>query len=202
MGLWRAAEPLVLASSSAVRRKLLEAAGIPLETRPAEIDERAIEARLTECQAREVALALAQAKARQVSQALPGRFVLGADQTLSLGLRMFSKPPDLSAARQQLLALRGQTHTLTSAFALMRDGEVLSCDAEAALLTMRKFSDSFLDVYLDAAGAAVMMSVGAYQLEGLGIQLFERVEGDYTTILGLPMLPVIGALRGLGCLAE
>jgi septum formation protein len=201
LGLWRAAEPLLLASGSAARRQLLEAAGIPVETRPAGIDERAIEAGLAGRDGREVALALAEAKARHVAQALPGRLVLGADQTLSLGTRLFAKPEDRAVARVQLQALRGKTHTLTSAFALARDGEMLARDADAAMLTMWKFSEPFLDAYLDALGAAATASVGGYQLEGLGVHLFERVEGDYTTILGLPMLPVIATLRRLGCLA-
>jgi len=202
MGLWRAAEPLVLASRSAARCQLLQAAGIPIEIRPAEIDERTIEAQLGQNQARAAALVLAQAKARQVSQQLPGRLILGADQMLTLGSRLFSKPPDRAAAREQLVSLRGQTHRLTSAFALVRDGDVLASDAEAASLTMRDFSDGFLDAYLDAVGPAATTSVGAYQLEGLGLHLFERVQGDHATILGLPLLPIIAMLRRLGCLAD
>lgn len=202
MSLWHAAEPLVLASASPARRALLEAAGIPVETRPAGIDERSIEEGLNVRAPREVALALAQAKAQHVSKQLPGRVVLGADQTLSLGSRLFGKPADRAAACEQLMALRGKTHTLTSAFAFVRNGEHLSCDANAAQLTMRNFSEGFLADYLDAVGDAATTSVGAYQLEGVGIQLFERVEGDYTTILGLPLLPMLGALRRLGCLAD
>jgi nucleoside triphosphate pyrophosphatase len=200
--LWRAAEPLVLASASAARRQLLEQAGIPVTVRPAPIDERAVEAEMNDRDARQVALALAAAKARHVAQELPGRLVLGCDQTLALGLRLFVKPADRAAAQAQLLALRGNTHVLTSAFALVRDGTVLAHDADAALLTMREFSDGFLDAYLDAMGDKVTASVGAYQLEGLGIHLFERVEGDTSTILGLPLLAVVAALRRLNCLAE
>lgn len=202
MGLWRAAEPLVLASASAARRALLDAAGIPAETKTADIDERAIEEELNKPAPRDLALALAQAKAQHVSKQLPGRLVLAADQTLSLGSRLFAKPADRAAARKQLMALRGKMHTLTSAFAFVRNGELLSCDADAAQLTMRNFSEDFLADYLDAVGDAAMTSVGAYQLEGEGIQLFERVEGDYTTILGLPMLPMVDVLRRLGCLAD
>jgi septum formation protein len=202
MGLWRAAEPLVLASSSPVRRKLLEAAGIAVEAQPAEIDERAIAAGLGDQDARQIALALAEAKARQVSRQLPKRLVLGADQTLSLGSRLFNKPLDHTDARAQLTALRGHTHVLTSAFAFARGGEMLAHDADAVLLTMRLFSEDFVAAYLEAVGAAAMASVGAYQYEGLGIHLFERVEGDYTTILGLPLLAVFAVLRQLGCLAD
>jgi septum formation protein len=132
---------------------------------------------------------------------MPGRLVLGADQTLALGSRRFSKPVDLAAARAQLAVLRGHTHELTSAIALARDDAVLFEHREAARLTMRAFSDAFLDGYLEAMGAAVTTSVGAYQLERAGIQLFERVDGDHFVILGLPLLPLLGFLRRQGMLA-
>jgi len=202
MGLWRAAEPLVLASGSTIRRRLLEAAGISVEVQPAEIDERAIATGLGDQDARKIALALAEAKAQKVSRQLPKRLVLGADQTLSLGARLLNKPLDRAYARAQLLALRGRTHVLTSAFAFARGGEILAHDADAVLMIMRLFSEDFVAAYLDAVGAAAMTSVGAYQYEGLGIHLFERVEGDYTTILGLPLLAVVAMLRQLGCLAD
>ena len=128
--------------------------------------------------------------------------VLGADQTLALGKRRFSKAPDRAVAREQVAALRGNTHTLHSALAVMRGGVVLFETVDAAHLTMRNFSDAFLDSYLDAVGDKVLSSVGGYQLEGTGIQLFERVEGDHFTVLGLPLLPLLGWLREAGLLAK
>jgi septum formation protein len=128
--------------------------------------------------------------------------VLGADQTLALGDQRFSKPPDRAGARRQLAALRGQTHELHSALALVRGGSVLFEHRDVARLTMRGFSDQFLEAYLDVAGAAVTASVGAYQLEKVGIQLFEHIEGDHFTILGLPVLPLLQFLRSAGWLAE
>ena len=128
--------------------------------------------------------------------------VLGADQTLALGVRRFSKAPDRAAAREQLRALRGRTHTLHSAVALMRAGTVLFEHVDTASLTMRDFSDDFLERYLDEAGAAATASVGGYQLEGLGIQLFERVAGDHFTVLGLPLIPLLDWLRRAGILAK
>jgi septum formation protein len=200
MPLWLAADPLVLASKSAARRALLEAAGIPLEVRPAEIDERATEAGAAG-DAAAVAALLARAKALDVAAQMPGRLVLGADQTLALGARRFSKPADRIAAAEQLHALRGQTHALHSAVALARDGKILFEHGETARLTMRAFSDSFIEHYLADAGKVVTASVGGYQLEGAGIQLFERIEGDYFTILGLPLLPLLAFLRREGWLA-
>ncbi|MEA2951380.1 MAG: nucleoside triphosphate pyrophosphatase [Alphaproteobacteria bacterium] len=202
MPLWLAAEPLVLASKSAARRALLEAAGIPLEVRPAEIDERATEAGAAAGGAEAAAALLARAKALDVGARMRGGLVLGADQTLALGARRFSKPADRTAAAEQLRALRGQTHALHSAVALARDGKILFEHGEAARLTMRVFSDTFLDDYLATAGSAVTASVGGYQLEGAGIQLFERIEGDYFTILGLPLLPLLAFLRSNGYLAK
>jgi septum formation protein len=202
MALWLSDKPLVLASKSAARRSLLEAAGVQVESQPADIDERAIEARAGSGGWYAVASLLAREKARTVAARLPGRFVLGADQTLSLGTRRFSKPPDRAAAREQLAALRGKTHALHSALAIMRDGELLFDHADVARMTMRDFSDAFLDGYLDAVGDAVTRSVGCYQFEGAGAQLFERVEGHHSTILGLPLLPLLGFLRNVGLLAK
>jgi septum formation protein len=201
MALWLADRPLVLASKSAPRRAMLEAAGIPIEVRPADIDERAVERAAVANAAGDVAALLAREKARAVSIGMPGRLVLGADQTLVLGERRFDKPADVAAARAQLRTLAGKTHELHSAIAFVRDGEVLSETVQVARMTMRAFSDRFLDAYLDAAGAAVMASVGAYQLERYGVHLFERVEADHFTILGLPLLAALDFLRQEGSLA-
>ena len=202
MPLWLAARPLVLASQSAVRRALLEAAGVPVAVAPAAIDERAAEAKAGERDPAKVAAVLARAKAGAVAAKQPGRLVLGADQTLALGERRFSKAADRAGARQQLTALRGKTHALHSALAVVRDGAVLFEHLDTARLTMREFSDAFLDSYLDTVGSAVTRSVGGYQLEGAGIQLFERVEGEHSTILGLPLMPLLRWLRNEGLLAR
>lgn len=195
MSLWLAPQPLVLASKSEARRTMLEAAGIALEIHPAAIDERALEKEADTTDPREAAQLLARAKASAVAASRPGRLVLGADQTLACDRKRFSKPRDRDGARAQLTSLRGRMHELHSAVALARDGHVLFEHADVARLTMRPFSDSFLEAYLEAAGAAVTASVGGYQLEGLGIQLFERVDGDHFTILGLPLLPLLHFLR-------
>ena len=202
MGLWLAQEPLVLASRSEGRRAVLAAAAIPLEVEPADIDERGIEARAGTRSPSEIALLLARAKASAVAGKLPGRLVLGADQTLALGTRLFAKPADLSAARDQLKSLRGHTHELHSGLVLVRNGAVLFEHCEIARLTMRGFSDAFLESYLEAVGPAAMASVGGYQIEGLGIQLFERIDGDHFTILGLPLLRLLQYLRREDCLAD
>jgi len=195
MSLWRAAEPLVLASQSAVRRAVLEGAGIPLEVVPADIDERGIAAQAGLDDPGAVATLLAREKARAIAARMPGRLVLGADQTLALGARAFSKPADLAAAREQLTVLRGTTHALHAAIALARDGTIVFEHRAVALLAMRDFSDDFLDSYLAVAGLAVTTSVGAYQVERTGIQLFERIDGDHFTIMGLPLLPLLAFLR-------
>lgn len=195
MSLWRVAEPLILASKSAVRRAVLEAAGIPLQIDVADIDERGIEQRSGLADPGEIAMLLSREKARAVSAKQPGRLVLGADQTLALGERRFSKAADRDAAREQLQALRGRTHALHSGVAVLRDGAVLYQHVETARLTMREFSDRFLESYLDAAGQAATASVGGYQLEGLGSQLMERVEGDHFTVLGMPLLPLLQWMR-------
>ena len=200
MAVWLSAQPLVLASGSAVRRKLLEAAGIPLTVHAADIDERRLEAEAPPMPAADAAARLACAKAAVVAKSSPGRLVLGADQILTLDGKRFAKPADRAAARSQLRAFAGRTHELHSAIVLVQDTTTLFQHADVARLTMRAFSDEFLDRYLDVAGAAVTASVGAYQLEGPGIQLFERIEGDYFTILGLPLLPALDFLRRHGCL--
>jgi septum formation protein len=201
MPLWLIDKPLVLASKSAVRHALLRDAGIPVEVAPADIDERAIEQRADTSDAGDIAALLAREKARAIATRLPGRLVLGADQTLALGARRFSKPPDLAAARDQLKALRGRTHELHTAIALLREGAVVFEHREVARLTMRAFSDAFLEGYLEVMGSAVTTSVGGYQLEKVGIQLFERIEGDHFVILGLPLLALLQCLRQSGCLA-
>jgi septum formation protein len=201
MPLWMAAAPLVLASKSDIRRQLLAAAGIPVEVRPADIDERGLARASGAASPQDVARLLASAKAKGVALAVPGRLVLGADQTLGFAGRAFSKAKDRPAARAQLAGLRGQAHELHSAVALVRDGTLLFEHVGAARLTMRAFSDAFLDRYIDASGEAVLHSVGGYQLEAFGVHLFERIEGDHFTILGLPLLPLLGFLRQAGYVA-
>jgi septum formation protein len=196
MSLWRAERPLVLASRSAPRRAMLAAAGIPVEISPADINERAIDSG----DADEAALLLACEKAKAVSRLMPGRLVAGADQTLALGNKRFDKPPDRAAARAQLEALAGKTHCLHAAVAVVRNEEVLFNGSDQADLTMRLLSADFLNRYMAAAGDAVVTSVGAYQVEGLGIHLFERIDGDHFTILGLPLLKLLEFLRAEGSL--
>jgi len=204
MPLWLAPQPLVLASRSEVRGKLLAAAGLRFEIRPAPIDERAVEAQAGaagELDPAAAALILARAKAQSVAASVPGRPVLGADQMLALGKQRFNKPASRTEAAAQLRSLRGQSHALHSALALVRDGEVLFDHVDSARLTMRDFSDAFLDDYLDMMGDHALGSVGGYQLEGIGVHLFARVEGDYFTILGLPLLPLLDFLRQNGFVA-
>jgi septum formation protein len=200
--LWLADRPLILASRSEVRQALLQGAGIALETCPADLDERRLEADAASQAPEAVAAHLAREKARAVAKSRPGRLTLGADQTLALGNTRFSKPADLAAARSQLRALSGDTHELHSAIAFVQDDKVLFDYVGVARLTMRRFSDEFLDLYLKTAGDAATSSVGAYQLESFGIQLFERIEGDYFTILGLPLFQALDFLRQRGCLAR
>ncbi len=202
MTLWLAKSPLVLASASDVRRKILDAAGIPLEVRPAAIDERAIEAAAKPANPRAAALLLAQEKARAVSAKAQGRVVLGADQTLSLGDERFSKPKDRAAAADQLRKFSGKTHELHSACAVVVDGAIKFEHADSVRLTMRRLSDEFIARYVEAAGDAVTASVGAYQIESVGVQLFERIEGHYFSILGLPLLPLLAYFRASGLLME
>jgi len=198
--LWRAEKPLLLASRSKVRQALLEGAGIPLEIRPADLDERRLEAAAASQAPSVVATHLAREKARAAAKSQPGRLTLGADQILALGSDRFSKPADMVAAGAQLRKLSGRTHELHSAIAFVQDEAVLFEYVGVARLTMRAFSDEFLDLYLKTAANAATTSVGAYQLESYGIQLFERIEGDYFTILGLPLLQALDFLRRRGCL--
>jgi septum formation protein len=192
----------VLASKSVVRRGLLEAAGIPVTVDPAAIDERAIEARMADAKSGSelVAQLLAREKTLAVAQRRPG-IILGADQTLALNNRRFSKPASRAAAREQLLTLAGGTHTLHSAAAVASDGKIVFETVSTARMTMRILSDATVDAYLDAAGDNVTRSVGAYQLEGLGVHLFEKVDGDHFTVLGLPLLSLLAHFRKSGLLA-
>ena len=198
MTIWRDKNPLVLASQSRARQMLLGNAGLAFQALPADIDERAIQQKSGLLKPGEIAALLAQEKALFISAKLPGRYVIGADQTLALGSRLFSKPAARAEAAEQLRTLAGNTHELHSAVAVARDGEVLFSDVEVARMTMRGLSEQDISLYLDAAGEAVTASVGAYQLEGLGVHLFERIEGDHFTILGLPLLPLLAFLRGQG----
>lgn len=195
-------EPIVLASASRARAAMLEQAGVTVIRNPAAVDEEdmKLSCRAAGLTPDEVAEALAELKARRVSPRHPGRLVLGADQMLECEGQWFDKPVSREVARDQLAALRGRRHRLISAAVILKDGERLWHHIDRADLTMRLFTDAFLDRYLDAAGEDVLHSVGAYQLEGLGAQLFRRVEGDYFTILGLPLLPVLDFLRVQGVL--
>jgi septum formation protein len=201
MSLWRAALPLVLASKSAARRTMLEAAGLAVEVVAADLDERAIETQAGLDDPGAVAALLAREKALRVAEGLPDRLVVGADQTLSLDRRRFSKPTTRIAAREQLLALAGRTHALHSAVSVVSADAIRFEFVAVAHLTMRRCSEDFLESYLDVAGAAVCASVGGYQLERSGVQLFERIDGDHFTILGLPLLPLLAFLRREGSLA-
>jgi septum formation protein len=164
MTLWLAADPLVLASRSVARRTLLQAAGIAVELKPADLDERSVEANAVSQEPAAIAAFLAREKAATVAALCPGRLVLGADQTLALGARRFSKPVDRASARAQLAALCGRTHELHSAIAFVQDATVLLEHVDTARLTMRSFSQHFLDHYLDRVGTAATASVGAYQI--------------------------------------
>ncbi len=203
MTLWRG-EPLVLASKSAPRRALLEAAGIPLVIDPADIDERAAEAASQKEAATPegAALLLARVKAFETANRNPGKLVLGADQTLALGNERFSKPKSRNAAREQLKKFSGKTHALHSGIAVVQDNKALFETVSSAHLTMHKLTDAFLDGYLDAAGERVMQSVGAYQLESIGVNLFEKIEGDHFTILGMPLMPLLAYFRKSGMIVS
>jgi septum formation protein len=201
MTIWRGKQPLVLASQSRARRMLLENAGLDFEAVPAEIDERTVQKDSGLSAPGEIASLLAREKALFVSLQRPGQHVVGADQTLALGNRLFSKPASRKQAAEQLRALAGNVHELHSAVAVARDGKILFADRSIARMAMRRLSDVEIGAYLDQAGEAVTASVGAYQLEGLGVNLFERIDGDHFTILGLPLLSLLAFLRSEKLLA-
>ena len=195
--------PLILASSSQIRARLLEAAGLLFIVQPPGLDETAIREALGGDEAlapEDVAEVLARAKAEAVSEFAKEAIVIGADQVLSLGSRILTKPESMEVARKELLDLSGKTHRLHTAVVLARGGETIWSHSESSTLKMRALSPEFVGRYLAAAGEAVLSSVGAYQLEGLGVQLFQRIEGDYFNILGLPLLPLLDALRREGAI--
>lgn len=200
------AQTIVLASSSPTRKSLLQAAGVPFKVIPASVDEAAIRDTLMaegqEIDPLDLAEILARAKAEDVSERHPGCVVIGADQVLSCDGQVISKPQTIDAARETLLTLRGRTHQLHSAVAIAEDGDTKWAFTDTADMTMRQFSLAFLGRYLAEAGRDVLGSVGAYQLEGLGIQLFESIEGDFFTILGLPILPLLRELRARRLIPE
>jgi septum formation protein len=195
-------ESIILASGSPFRRKLLENAGLYFEVIPASIDERMVETPLEEGGAtpEDIALVLAEAKALDVSNKNPRALVIGSDQTLSLDDTVFHKPADMEEARRHLLKLSGKTHHLNSAAVLARNGETLWRHVGIARLTMRHLDPAFIGRHLSRVGDKALSSVGAYQIEGEGIQLFEHIEGDYFTVVGLPLVPLLAALRDQGAI--
>jgi septum formation protein len=195
---------LILASGSATRAALLRNAGLAFEQIAAPVDESELKRamRAEGADAAATAMALAELKARRVSERQPGALVIGADQMLVAGDAWFDKPADRAAAKAQLLALAGKSHRLISAACVIRDGERIWGRHEHATLLMRSFDAAFAERYLDAAGSAALASVGAYQLEGLGAQLFQRVDGDYFVVLGLPLLALLDFLRGRGIVPQ
>jgi septum formation protein len=195
MTFWRGKDPLILASQSRARQSLLAGAGIVFDAVPADIDERAVQQNSDLSAPGEIAALLAREKALAVSMLRPGQYVVGADQTLALGALLFSKPAGRAEAAEQLRRLAGRSHELHSAVAVARDGRILFETVTMARMTMRPLDGNEIRTYLDEAGEAVTTSVGAYQLEGLGVHLFERIEGDHFTILGLPLLPLLAFLR-------
>ncbi|HEX2380025.1 MAG TPA: Maf family protein [Methyloceanibacter sp.] len=193
--------PLILASSSKSRAKLLEAAGLAFIVEPPGLDESAMREAVGGEHAlapHDVAEVLARAKAEAVSDVAPEAYVIGGDQVLAFGDVIMSKPESMQAACRQLLDLRGKTHTLHTAVAVATNGETIWAETTMATLTMRKLSPEFIGRYLAAAGEEVLSSVGAYQLESLGIELFEKIDGDYFSILGLPLIPLLDTLRREG----
>lgn len=194
---------VVLASGSAVRAKMLRDAGVKIVVDPAGIDESMIKAmELAQNAApNRIAAALAEAKSRKVSCAHPGSLVIGADQVMTLNGQIYDKPADIDEARRHLVELRGQPHQQVSAVCVARDDGVLWRGVDAATVHMRMFTLAFLENYLKAAGDAVLSSVGCYQIEGIGAQLIERIDGDHFTVKGLPLFPLLSCLRAEGVLA-
>ena len=201
MSIWRGKYLLILASQSRARQALLANAGITFGIIPAEIDEREIQQASGLSAPGDIASLLARQKAIWVSSRQGDKIVVGADQTLALGKRLFSKPAGRAQAADQLRALAGNSHELHSAVAVARNGKILFETVSVARMTMRQLTEAEIHAYLDEAGVAVTTSVGAYQLEGLGIHLFERIEGDHFTILGMPLLPLLAFLRSQQLLA-
>lgn len=193
------AEPIILASTSPFRRQLLENAGLKIEPIAPHVDERAVEEALegSDVNPEDVAQILAEAKAVEVSERYPGRWVIGGDQTLSLGDEIFHKPKDMEGARRHLLALSGKTHQLNSAIVLAKDGGAVWRHVSIARMTMRQLNPAFIGRHLARVGEIALKSVGAYQVEGEGIQIFEKIDGDYFTIVGVPLLPLLAKLRDL-----
>ena len=193
--------PLILASGSKSRARVLEAAGLAFIVEPPGLDEAAMRQAVGgkgSLGPHDVAEVLARAKAEAVSDLAPKAYVIGGDQVLALGDTIFSKPDSMEAARRQLLDLSGRTHALHTAVAVATDGETIWAETTIATLSMRKLSPEFIGRYLAAAGEEVLGSVGAYQLESLGVQLFEKIDGDYFSILGLPLIPLLDTLRREG----
>lgn len=192
--------PLILASKSPFRAKLLSDAGIKFTAQKANIDERAIEAPLfhSGTTPEEVALILAEAKAIEVSERFPHALIIGCDQTLSLGDEIYHKPENMDEARRRLLELSGKTHQLNSAVVLVQNGQTVWRHIAIAQMTMRSLDPAFIGRHLARVGDIALSSVGAYQIEGEGVQLFEKIEGDYFTIIGLPLLPLLKELRARG----
>ena len=202
-GLWLEKHPLILASGSRTRLTLLVAAGVPVEVLTPVIDERDVE--LAEIQngadSSDIPLALARAKASSIAIRKPDRLVLGADQTLTVGREQFHKAKSLAEAALQIASLSGRQHELHSAVSVWRGAEELFGATAVAVMTMRQLSVDFIGRYVEACGAEILSSVGGYQLERMGIHLFERIEGDQSTILGLPLFPLLNFLRSNGSLA-
>jgi nucleoside triphosphate pyrophosphatase len=194
---------LVLASASPFRRRMLEAAGLAFAVVAPDVDEAAVKSGLLGSGAtlKEIAQGLAVAKAEVVSTGLPDALVIGADQVLACGAEMFNKPASVAQAREQLVRLRGKTHELHTAVAVAASGKAVWTRVATATLAMRSFSDAFLAQYLTIAGDRVLRTVGAYEIEGLGIQLMEKIEGDMFTVIGLPLLALLSELRARGAVA-
>ena len=195
---------IVLSSTSSTRRKLLSQTGLYFKTAKPPVDEAIIKSALKKAgaNAAHVADTLAENKANSVGAIIPGAYVIGADQMLECDGQWFDKPEDRDGARRHLQSLRGKTHLLITAAVIAFEGRIVWRHSETAKMTMRDFSDAFLDQYLDKAGEGLTRSVGAYELEGAGAQLFDRVEGDFFSILGLPLIPLLGALREAGALPK